>query len=223
MFNIDQLCPSLWDVCQAPHASYYRIRYILSNWGKIFQSLLFPGIQLTRVALIYPAQGQITIANNKTYKKATSRAWIFVCSRGMNILNIFYLRSQELECGLPALQCHRIASILLTTTLKFLFCLTACLSCAVLIRATLAWPLNYIPVPFLEGWGHAGVRYLITVCSVALVLLSRASSNINAIWDTFSHPGLSMLASSPSSEPLTRTNLIWTGLLILDEEIWQGY
>lgn len=119
MFNIDQLCPSLWDACQTPHASYYRIRYILSIWKKIFQSLLFPGIQLTRVALKYFARGQITPANNKTYKKTTSRAGIFVWLRGMNIMNIIYPRNSELECRLPALQCHGIASILLTVTLSF--------------------------------------------------------------------------------------------------------
>lgn len=86
---------------------------------RLFQSLLFPSIQLTRVALKYLAWGQITPANNKTYKKATSRAGIFVWFRGMNILKIIYPRNRELERRLPALQCHGIASILLTLTLSF--------------------------------------------------------------------------------------------------------
>lgn len=219
MFNIDQLCPSLWDVCQTPHASYYRIRYILSNWRKIFQSLLFPGIQLTRVALIYPAQGQITIANNKTYKKATSRTWMFVCFREPNILNIIYPRSQELECGLPALQCHRIAGTLLTLILKFLFCLTVCLSCAVLMCATLSRPLLY------PSWKGGAIQVWDTLLPFSLLpWCSSATPRAIAMpWDTCLHPGLSMLASSPSSESLTLTNIIWTGLFILVEETWQGY
>ena len=138
MFNIDQLCPSLWDVCQTPHASYYRIKYILSIWKKIFQSLLFSGIQLTRVALKFLAWGQITPANNKTYKKATSRAGIFMWLRELNALNIIFSRNRQLDCRLLVLQCHGIDSILLKLTpitllphcLPFLCYAEKCNSCS---------------------------------------------------------------------------------------------
>ena len=160
--------------------SYYRIRYILSIWKKIFQSLLFPGIQLTRSALKYLTHGQITTPNNKTYKKATSRAGIFVWFRGMNIL-IICPRNRRLECRLPALQCRGIATVLLTLTLSFFFCLIIYLSYAMLIYATFAPPLSYIPVSFLEVWYYTGARYHITISSITLVFLSNASSNIDAI------------------------------------------
>lgn len=210
MFNIDQLCPSLWDVCQTPHASYYRIRYILSNWRKIFQSLLFPGIQITRVALIYPAQGQITIANNKTYKKATSRPWIFVCFRGLNILNIIYPRSQELECELPALRCHRITGILLTLILH-LFPASLC------VFLCSADTCSTIPVPSLEGWGHTCMRHLVTIFCIALVLSNHASGNINAIWETSSPFHACFKPFQWALDPDQSYPFI------LVEETWQGF
>lgn len=39
----------------------------------------------------------------------------------------------------------------INTIPEFIFCLTVCHLCAVLICAMPAWPLSYIPVPFLEG------------------------------------------------------------------------
>lgn len=217
MFNIDQLCPSLWDVCQTPHASYYRIRYILSNWRKIFQSLWFPGIQIARAALIHPALGQITIANNKTYKKATSRSWIFVCFRGLNDLNIICPRSQELECGLAALQCHRTAGMPLTPSLS----LSSASLCVICVLCWSVQCLLGLSVTFLcPSWKGGPYRYEIPYFHF---LCCPSQPCLKQHWCHLGYPLTSMHPSSPSSEPLSWTNLIWTGLFILVEETWQRY
>lgn len=60
----------------------------------------------------------------------------------------------------------------------------------------------------LEGWGHGGVRYLVSIFCSALVLLSHASGHVSAIGTPAHIQPFSTLASSPSSEPLTWTYLI---------------
>lgn len=160
---------------------------------KIFQYLLFPGIQLTRVALKYFTQGQITTANNETYKKAISRAGIFVWFRGMNILSIIYPRNKGVGVQADSLMVPWDSNHSINTHTQLLFCLASYLLYALLIYATFAQPLNCIPVSFLEGWYHASTRYHTTITSVTLVFLSNASRSI-AIQDTCSHPGLSILA-----------------------------
>lgn len=92
-----------------------------------------------------------------------------------------------------------------------------------LIYAIFAQPLNYIPLSFLEGWYHTSTRYNIAISSITLVFLSNASSSINAMWGTCSHPGLAVLARSPSSGPLTWADLVWTDLFILVEGRWQRH
>lgn len=74
----------------------------------------------------------------------------------------------------------------------------------------------------LEGWGHTGMRSLIAIFSIAPVLLSHASSSTNGTGTPAHTQALPCLPLVSSSEPLTWTNLIWTGLFTLVEESWQG-
>lgn len=121
---------------------------------------MFPGIQLTRVALKHLAKGQIATANNKTYKEATSRAGIFVWFRGMNIFNISYPRNRELEGRMLAFQYHGTAHILITLTLKFFFCLTIHLSYGIQIYALFA----LLSVTFLyNSWKDGTIQVPVTI------------------------------------------------------------